>query len=102
MTYGGVHKIRHFACGGDFYVLRNQCLSKVRNHANKTLLEPYIFFQKDRKHANKSDLCLIGMKMSYSLDFEPFDRNCLARIVSYSHNIETCERLNDSEDVLDM
>ena len=64
VKYGGVHRIRHFACVRDFYV--------IRNHMYKTLFEPFNGPQKDRNHANKtfsSDICLIRMKTSVSHDF---------------------------------
>ena len=68
-SYGGVRKIRHFACERDFYV--------VRSHMYKTYFESFIPSEKIRSDTNKtfwSDLCFIRTKMSYSHDFELFER----------------------------
>ena len=63
-----------------------------QNHAFKTNFDSFNICQKFRYHANKTFLSDIRMKMSYSHDFELFERNCMARIMSYSHDIETFER----------
>ena len=61
---GVIHKIRNFAC--------ERHLSQDRNHAYKTFWsDSYIIRIK----------IYIRMKMSYSNDFELFERNCMARIV---------------------
>ena len=63
LRYGGIHKIRHFACERDFYVFRNHMYKtyfepfnlsqKFRLHANKTVFEPENDSEKDWNHANK-------------------------------------------------
>ena len=62
------------------------CIKHISSHS---------IFLRNQNHAYKtfsSDACLIRMKMSYSHDFELFEKNCMSRIMSYSRDIETIER----------
>ena len=43
---------------------------------------------------DKDYTALNRSKMSYSLDFEPFESNCLAQIMSYSHDTEILSEID--------
>ena len=72
-------------------------------HANKALFKQYNYAQKLEVMRIRHDSCHMNhMKMSHLHDSDPFERNNMARIASFSHDIKTFERLNDLEYVLNM
>ena len=73
--------------------------------ANKTLSEPYDSSQKDRNHANEtfsSDFRLIsiGKKISYSHDFDLFERDCVTRNIFHPYDFEAYKNLFHKQSVL--